>query len=138
MNWAAVTLSLLVGAATWYPYDVYGEAPLYCDRDGTLFYVREATTPWVALSDEMYLAGWECGDWVRLQFEGGRSLRAQALDAGPLDHYQADGRPIVADVPEPFWPYDLKRLSAPVVVLNVSLANRSSASKSFVLTSGMP
>jgi hypothetical protein len=122
---------VLVGVATWYPLDVYGGNPLYCDRDGTLVYTEEATTPWVAISDEMYLAGWECGDWVRLQFGDGTTLWAQALDAGPLDHYQADGQPIVVDVPEPFWPYDLGRLSAPVTVFNESLANRLIADAAF-------
>lgn len=120
--------AVLVGVATWYPAGVYGGGPLYCDSNSPslhgLTYSRE-TERWVAISDEMYLTGWQCGDLVRVQFEDrGRSFYARLWDAGPLDHYMADGFPIVVDIPEYFWPYERRRLSAPVTVFNETLANR--------------
>lgn len=121
---AIVLAATLVGSATWYPYEVYGGNPLYCDRNGSLRYTLDESSPWIAVHFELFVDGWQCYDWVRVQFADGTTKWARVLDAGLIGWYKADGRVIVADWPEQFWPYALPRQSAPVSVWNGSLANR--------------
>jgi hypothetical protein len=129
MTRLAKALLITTGMAT--AYTGYTGAPLYCDRgDGLLF--DQVTEPWVALDVSEFVGGRvQCGDEILVRFRdgrrspnGGKTLRAQALDAGPLYPYViADsGLPIVVDIPAHHAPFP--GLSAPVTVINVTNVRR--------------
>ncbi len=125
---------ILSGMATVYTAHSPG-APLYCDRGNglTFFAVQE---PWVALDVSEYTSGRaHCGDIILLRLPaspaGGKTethtLRARALDAGPLYPYSiADtGLPIVVDIPRHQAPFT--GTSHPATVINVSAMRRLAA-----------
>jgi hypothetical protein len=128
----------------------YTGAPLYCDgrisTPGTLLFHTACTEPgecvtepWVALDITEYTSGRaHCGDEILLRFPHGstsvlpgeaetHTLRARALDAGPLYPYSiADTRlPIIVDLPAHYAPF--QGLSAPATIVNVSAIRRFAA-----------
>lgn len=127
---------ILAGMAT-----VYGahspNAPLYCDGRlgpaGTLLF-HTVTQPWVALDVSEYTSGRvRCGDDIIVRFpgtiggHGTHTLRAQALDAGPLYPFviAETELPIVVDIPRHQAPFT--GLSHPATVINVSAVRRHAA-----------
>jgi hypothetical protein len=122
MTRLAKALLITTGMAT--AYTGYTGAPLYCDRGNGLLF-DQVTEPWVALDVSEFVAGRvQCGDEILVRFRDGKTLRAQALDAGPLyPHVIADtGLPIVVDIPAHHAPFP--GLSAPVTVINVTNVRR--------------
>jgi len=102
----------------------YTGAPLYCDRGNGLTF-DAVPDPWVALDVSEFLGGRvQCGDEILVRFRNGKTLRARALDAGPLyPHVIADtGLPIVVDIPAHHAPFP--GLSASAIVINVTNVRR--------------
>lgn len=119
---------ILVGIVTMYTADTWGGNPLYCARPGNQMYYEQGRDPWVAVPVELYSQGWQCGDVVQIDFESGERINARAFDAGPLSDFYIwsfPDLPIVADVPQYFWPYDDWRISAHASITNVSLLARN-------------
>ncbi|MFN2230464.1 MAG: hypothetical protein ACK2VA_11895 [Anaerolineae bacterium] len=132
--WAALPAT---GMAT--TYTGYAGAPLYCDgrisQPGSLLFDTVAE-PWVALDVSEYTSGRaRCGDEILVRFPPTQTsglpgkaeihtLRARALDAGPLYPFViADtGLPIVVDIPAHHAPFP--GLSAPATIVNVSAIRR--------------
>jgi hypothetical protein len=120
-------------------YTGYAGAPLYCDgrisQPGSLLFDTVAE-PWVALDVSEYTSGRaRCGDEILVRFPPtqtsdlpgkaeNHTLRARALDAGPLYPFViADtGLPIVVDIPAHHAPFP--GLSAPATIVNVSAIHR--------------
>lgn len=124
----AVILTL-IGIATMYNTQWEGN-PLYCDRaDNDLSYC-ESAEPWIAIPVELYAQGWQCGDVVIVTFSNtGEQIRFKAYDAGPLSDYYIEDYPdlpIIADVPEYYWPFP-GDISTRATVFNASLAARVSS-----------
>lgn len=122
---AALLIAALSGVVTYYPADVYGGNPLYCDTWETELEYNESLS-FVALPIG---ANWLCGDLVVIRFLDGTRIITRALDSGTFKdncvlHDNGECVPILADLPEHLWPYDTKYLSARASILNVSLINR--------------
>jgi hypothetical protein len=133
---AVITTAIpLIGMAT--VYTGYSAAPLYCDGritpPGTLLF-DAVHVPWVALDVSEYTSHRaHCGDEILLRLtltlpageKEIHTLRARALDAGPLYPYLiADtGLPIIVDIPAHYAPFP--GLSAPATVVNVSAIRRA-------------
>jgi hypothetical protein len=115
---------VLLGIATFYSGIFIGQ-PLYCDTGIGLIYSTD-TTPWVALSEDLYKAGWaRCGDRIRIQGDGWTVILL-ALDAGPLHRYYIEDfpdQPILIDIPEHLAPF--QGLSTQVKVRNLDHPKRS-------------
>ena len=96
-----------------YPGDVF------C-RDATMRELQAAGVPWVAVDVRWYETGRvRCGDLLVVDFGGGRTLRAYALDAGPLGQYQVQGLGTIGvDVPAHLWP--LRTRAAVVTMRNMT------------------
>lgn len=122
-----IALATVVGALTMYTADMYGGGVLYCDTACTDLTYRDDLQFIAAPVGMFEPGGWECGDWVRVQFDSGESFWAQVLDAGPFDRFRVEelDAPIVADVPEHLWPIE-GDISAPGRVFNESFFNRLS------------
>ena len=128
---------ILAGMATAYAAHS-PDAPLYCDGHlgpaGTLLF-HTVTEPWVALDVSEYTSGRvRCGDDIIVRLptpHGGRdgthTLRARALDAGPLYPFviAETELPIVVDIPRHQAPFT--GLSHPATVINVSAMRRYAA-----------
>ena len=125
MNGALTNVLILTHVmATAYAGPYVGQ-PLYCDRGDGLIYDQD-TTPWVALDITEYQSGRaQCGDQILVTFADGATLRAQALDAGPLyPYYIAETNlPIAVDIPAHLFPQP--GISAPVTVINASGVQRT-------------
>jgi hypothetical protein len=108
-----MTFALVV--ATWYA-GYTGD--VYC-RDATTRELQAAGMPWVAVDVRWYETGRvRCGDLLEVTFPG-RTLRAYALDAGPLSQYQVQGLGTIGvDVPAHLWP--VKGRAAVVGVRNLT------------------
>lgn len=126
------TLILIVmGVGTWYAGPYVGE-PLYCDgrigSSGSLMY-DAATPPWLAMDPYYYDQGWKCGDVVWAYVAGADPIKVRLYDAGPLLQYYIEDFgpevPIVADFPKHVWPISTVYRSAPVRLVNQSLAVRT-------------
>ncbi len=125
------TALILIGVATWYGNPFIGE-PLYCDcglpPPHRLVYAR-STEPWLAMDPYYYEHGWNCGDEIWVYFGNSLVLKTALYDAGPLSHYYIEDFgpevPIVADIPGHLWPFELEVRSAPVRLVNHSLARRT-------------
>ena len=67
---------------------------------------------------------WECGDTLRISFSSGPVITVSLLDTGRFAAYYVEdygpGLPIVVDISEYAWPFDLSVLSAPAMVINVT------------------
>jgi hypothetical protein len=119
---------ILIGVATWYAGPL--DDPLFCDcgQSPSLLYTRK-TKPWIAMDLYYYNSGWECGDEIWVYFGNHPRLKLALYDAGPLlDYYIEDfgpDMPIVGDIPAHLWPYDFHTRSAPVRLVNHSLAKRT-------------
>lgn len=106
--------------ATWYT-GYTGD--VYC-RDATMVQLQAAGVPWVAVDVRWYETGRvHCGDLLSVDFgegpTGPRTLRAYALDAGPLGDYQVTGLGTIGvDVPAHLWP--LQTRAAIVKVVNLT------------------
>lgn len=148
MQPTTAALLLTAGLAPWLPtfmggmatiYTGYAGAPLYCDgrisEPGSLLF-DTVDQPWVALDVSEYTSGRaRCGDEILVRFPPTQTsglpgkaethtLRARALDAGPLYPFViADtGLPIVVDIPAHHAPFP--GLSAPATIVNVSAIRR--------------
>ena len=118
MNAATVLLHLWVGyVATRYD-EPYVGGPLYCG--GT--YTLEAE-PWVAVDVGLYESGAICCGDVLLVTTPYGTIRARAIDSGPLLRYNVGGQPILVDIPTHLAPF-APRLSSPVKVVNLSGLSR--------------
>ena len=87
--------------------------------DATPADLQAAGVQWVAVDVAWYTTGAvHCGDLLMVTFPG-HTLKAYALDAGPLGAYRVDGLGTIAlDVPAHLWP--LAGMAARVKVQNVT------------------
>lgn len=116
---------VLAGVATWYGPGFYGE-PLACDRGQGLRYEPSGVL-WAAI-DHAYMQHWQCGDRLRIDFNAGQAITVTLLDTGAFRQYYVEqwgaDQPIVVDVSEYAWPFDLSVLSAPAQVTNLTHRER--------------
>jgi hypothetical protein len=119
-----IRLILLIGIATVYTVQDYGDKVLYCDDGNTELYYTDDYA-FVALPQG---TDWMCGDFVVIDFLDGTRIKALALDSGPFKdncvmHDNGECVPIIVDIPTHLWPYE-NAISARATMLNVSLLNR--------------
>lgn len=116
---------ILIGALTWYGPGFYGE-PLRCSTPGNPMYYTGDADSWIAVDDELFVQGWQCGDRVKVTFADGKQAELLLLDSGYLHRYYIeDYGPeirIIGDLPRGAWPYST--LSTTGQILNLSLAKR--------------
>jgi hypothetical protein len=110
----------VIAAITWYRPTAYNGVT-YCGND--VQELIDSGIVWVAVDVGLYESGRvRCGDEIQVRFSDGIVLYALALDSGPLaDYYIVDygpSRPIIADIPDIYWPYDHQRTSSLGGVMN--------------------
>ena len=122
-----IMTTLLVGIFTWYGPGFYDQ-PLACDTCYTEYAFNQGMPPFIAVDPSLFATGWQCGDLVKITFDDGQQLDAYILDTGPLSRYYIEDHgpdvPIIADISEYAWPYDLGIRSATGQMQNVSLEQR--------------
>lgn len=125
MNTAII---IVIGVMTVYGPGFWGNH-LYCSTPENVLTYDIKTVPWVAIDVKLFREEWvQCGDEILIWFENGETLKALALDAGPLYKYKIDGVPIVADIPvhlAPFWGLSARGQMVNVTTLKRELEKRA-------------